>query len=184
MFRCGCMLLYGCMLAQRLSMYLKQNHVINTSIQKAGISGFSGCLDYNSVICSKSANPDCNKRRERSSCLVPWSGQHLWIGPSFTAVDCLWFLPSAHNNDKSGKTLGSAVLPHNIRLHYNMATFGSRHYGGVHHLPLGLYDGNGDHHQSLKVGGRRSTTIEWSKATTNTSLYGWFNNTDNNGPLH
>ncbi len=37
-------------LAQRLTQYLKQNHFIDTSIQKAGIAGFSGCLEHNSII--------------------------------------------------------------------------------------------------------------------------------------
>lgn len=38
------------MLAQRLTKYLKQNHFIDTSIQKAGIAGFSGCHEHSSII--------------------------------------------------------------------------------------------------------------------------------------
>lgn len=37
-------------LAQRLSKYLKHNHLIDASIQKAGIAGFSGCLKHSSII--------------------------------------------------------------------------------------------------------------------------------------
>ena len=36
--------------AHRLAGYLQRNHLIDTSIQKAGISGFSGCLEHASTI--------------------------------------------------------------------------------------------------------------------------------------
>ena len=36
--------------AQRLTTYLKKNKLIDTSIQKAGIPGFSGCLEHTSMI--------------------------------------------------------------------------------------------------------------------------------------
>ncbi len=36
--------------AQRITTYLKQNNLIDTSIQKAGIPGFSGCLEHTSMI--------------------------------------------------------------------------------------------------------------------------------------
>ncbi|XP_016102606.1 uncharacterized protein [Sinocyclocheilus grahami] len=35
---------------QRMTTYLKQNKLIDTSIQKAGIPGFSGCLEHTSMI--------------------------------------------------------------------------------------------------------------------------------------
>jgi len=37
-------------IAQRLSTYLLKNGFIDTSIQKAGIPGFSGCLEHINVI--------------------------------------------------------------------------------------------------------------------------------------
>ncbi|KAJ8346703.1 hypothetical protein SKAU_G00281040 [Synaphobranchus kaupii] len=37
-------------LAKRMAKYLNQNHFIDTSIQKAGNAGFSGCLEHTSVI--------------------------------------------------------------------------------------------------------------------------------------
>lgn len=32
--------------AQRLSVFLQRNNFIDTSVQKAGIKGFSGCLEH------------------------------------------------------------------------------------------------------------------------------------------
>ena len=37
-------------LAKRLTSYMTQNKYINTSIQKGGIPGFSGCLEHTSMI--------------------------------------------------------------------------------------------------------------------------------------
>nr|XP_033488803.1 uncharacterized protein LOC117260806 [Epinephelus lanceolatus] len=37
-------------LARRITSYMTQNHYINTSIQKGGIPGFSGCLEHTSMI--------------------------------------------------------------------------------------------------------------------------------------
>jgi len=42
--------LFFSVLTQLLTQYLKQNHFIDTSIQKAGISGFLGCLEHNNII--------------------------------------------------------------------------------------------------------------------------------------
>ena len=39
--------------AQRLSSYLEKNSLIDTSVQKAGIPGFSGCLEHTSMIWSQ-----------------------------------------------------------------------------------------------------------------------------------
>ncbi len=36
--------------AQRLSAFLKKNNYVDTSVQKAGINGFSGCLEHANVI--------------------------------------------------------------------------------------------------------------------------------------
>ena len=36
--------------AQRLSVFLQKNNFVDTSVQKAGISGFSGCLEHTNVI--------------------------------------------------------------------------------------------------------------------------------------
>lgn len=36
--------------AQRMMIYLKQNHMVGTSVQKARIPGFSGCLEHTSMI--------------------------------------------------------------------------------------------------------------------------------------
>uniref|UniRef100_A0A3B1K6T8 Reverse transcriptase domain-containing protein n=1 Tax=Astyanax mexicanus TaxID=7994 RepID=A0A3B1K6T8_ASTMX len=36
--------------ARRLATYLKRNNLIDTSVQKAGIAGFSGCIEHNSMI--------------------------------------------------------------------------------------------------------------------------------------
>ena len=36
--------------AKRMTMYLKQNNLIDTSVQKAGIPGFSGCMEHTSMI--------------------------------------------------------------------------------------------------------------------------------------
>lgn len=37
-------------MAQRMTTYLKQNNFTDTSIQKAGISGFLGCLEHTSMM--------------------------------------------------------------------------------------------------------------------------------------
>lgn len=89
-------------------------------------------------------------------------------------------------NNKSGKTLlpRFVILSHNTQLYYSMEISGSRHHGGVHHLPIGLYYGNRALNQSFKMGCRRGTTTVWSVVTTDTSLYGRYNNTYNNSPLH
>lgn len=36
--------------AKRMTTYLKQNNLIDTAVQKAGIPGFSGCLEHTSMI--------------------------------------------------------------------------------------------------------------------------------------
>lgn len=36
--------------AQRMTTYLKQNSLIDMSVQKAGIPGFSGCIEHTSMI--------------------------------------------------------------------------------------------------------------------------------------
>lgn len=36
--------------AQRLSVFLRKNNSVDTSVQKAGISGFSGCLEHTHAI--------------------------------------------------------------------------------------------------------------------------------------
>ena len=36
--------------AKRMTTYLKQNNLVDTSVQKAGIPGFSGCLEHTSMI--------------------------------------------------------------------------------------------------------------------------------------
>ena len=36
--------------AKRITKFLLKNEYIDTAIQKAGVPGFSGCLEYNSVI--------------------------------------------------------------------------------------------------------------------------------------
>lgn len=36
--------------AQRLSVFLQKNNFVDTLVQKAGISGFSGCLEHTNVI--------------------------------------------------------------------------------------------------------------------------------------
>ncbi len=38
------------MIAQRLSTYLEKNKYIDTAVQKAGIPGFTGCLEHTSMI--------------------------------------------------------------------------------------------------------------------------------------
>ena len=36
--------------AQRLASYLERNHLIDTTVQKAGIPGFAGCIEHTSMI--------------------------------------------------------------------------------------------------------------------------------------
>lgn len=42
--------IFLCIVAQRLSTYLERNKYIDTSLQKSGIPGFSGCLKHTSMI--------------------------------------------------------------------------------------------------------------------------------------
>lgn len=37
-------------IARSMSTYLQRNNLVDTSVQKAGISGFSGCLEHTSII--------------------------------------------------------------------------------------------------------------------------------------
>lgn len=37
-------------LARRLALYLEKNRYIDTTVHKAGVSGFSGCLEHTSMI--------------------------------------------------------------------------------------------------------------------------------------
>lgn len=37
-------------IAQGMSNYLERNNLVDTLVQKAGISGFSGCLEHTSII--------------------------------------------------------------------------------------------------------------------------------------
>ena len=42
--------MYMSVLAMRISGYMVENSYIDTSIQRAGIPGFSGCIEHTSVI--------------------------------------------------------------------------------------------------------------------------------------
>lgn len=48
--------------ARRLAAYLKGNKLIDTSVQKAGISGFSGCIEHNSMIWHQIQSARAEKR--------------------------------------------------------------------------------------------------------------------------
>ncbi|KAK7912981.1 hypothetical protein WMY93_013192 [Mugilogobius chulae] len=48
--------------AQRLSAFLMKNNLIDTSVQKAGISGFSGCLEHASIIWNQLQAAKKNKK--------------------------------------------------------------------------------------------------------------------------
>lgn len=129
---------------------LKPNHFIDTAIEKAG---FSGCLEHNSVIWHQIQMLG-RKKGNSTSCSSIWPtplGQFLI--PSWGWL-LSWVLTGAYTNNNFGKTLlpRFASLPHNTQLYFNMAAIGSRHHGGVHHLPLGLYYGNGAHFQSHEKG--------------------------------
>lgn len=41
---------FFCVMAQRLSSFLVKNNLIDTSVQKAEIGGFSGCLEHANII--------------------------------------------------------------------------------------------------------------------------------------
>lgn len=109
-------------LAQRLTQYLKQNYFIDTSIQKAGITGFSGCLEHNSIIWHQIQMA----KREGKDLHVLF----LDLANAYGSVphSVLWaafdFFPGADQNYKSSETLlpGSTVLPYNIRLNHKLAT--------------------------------------------------------------
>ncbi len=132
-------------LAQRLTQYLKQNHFIDTSIQKAGIAGFRDALNITASYGIKS-RLQRKKGKSSTSCSSIWPMPMVQSLIHFCGLPL--FLPGADYNNKSSETLlpGSTVLPYNIRLHHKLATARSRHHGGVHHLPIGLHDGNGDHY--------------------------------------
>lgn len=42
--------MFFCVVAPRLSAFLQRNNLIDTSVQKAGIQGFSGCLEHGNMI--------------------------------------------------------------------------------------------------------------------------------------
>lgn len=75
--------------AQRMTTYLKQNNLINTAVQKAGIPGFSGCLKHKHDTAS---TPICEKGRKRPTCLIPRPSQYLWINPPFPHLDIIQLL--------------------------------------------------------------------------------------------
>ena len=55
-------------LAHRMTIFLMSNHYINTSVQKAGILGFPGCLEHSQMIW----NSILSARRDKTELHVIW----------------------------------------------------------------------------------------------------------------
>ena len=55
-------------LARRMTTFLMSNHYINTSVQKAGIPGFTGCLEHSQMIW----NSILSARRDKTELHVIW----------------------------------------------------------------------------------------------------------------
>ena len=55
-------------LARRMTTFLLSNHYINTSVQKAGIPGFTGCLEHPQMIW----NSILSAKRDRTELHVIW----------------------------------------------------------------------------------------------------------------
>ena len=55
-------------LARRMTTLLMSNHYINTSVQKAGISGFSGCLELSQMIW----NSILSAKRDKTELHIIW----------------------------------------------------------------------------------------------------------------
>ncbi|KAI2646571.1 Protein FAM136A [Labeo rohita] len=58
-------------MAKRMTTYMVKNKYVDTSIQKGGIPGISGCLEHTGQ----------GKQRQSSSCMAQL-GQHIWINSS------------------------------------------------------------------------------------------------------
>ena len=60
-------------LGRRMATFLMRNHYINTSVQKAGIPGFPGCLEHSQMIWNSMLS--AKKGQNRTTCNLAWSCQ-------------------------------------------------------------------------------------------------------------
>ena len=73
-------------LAERLSSFVLKNGSINTAVQKAGISGFPGCLEHTSMICHTIQEAK-RLRKKPGRCVARSSNTHIWF--CSTCIDCI-----------------------------------------------------------------------------------------------
>lgn len=86
---------------------------LDTSVQKASISGFSGCLEIQPWYGIR-----FRLKKRSSSCCIPRPGQCFLICTACYPLDSLWVLLCSSDHHKTGQKLFSIseVFPHNIRV--------------------------------------------------------------------
>ncbi len=139
-------------IVQRLAEYLQRNKYIDTSAQKAGISGFSGCLDHSSMIWHQIQTAKVEKRDlhvvflDLANAFGSVPHELLWSAFSFFHIpDTITALVKSYFQDLQFCLTTSE---------FALAEPGSRHHGGMHHFTPGLHHGYGGHYPSLRMGGR------------------------------
>ncbi|VDI03327.1 Hypothetical predicted protein [Mytilus galloprovincialis] len=75
--------IYFSVLANRMTKYMVENSYIDTSMQKGGIAGFSGCVEHTSVLSQLIHEAKTGKKKLGSSLVR--SGKCVWI--STTQID-------------------------------------------------------------------------------------------------
>lgn len=103
--------------AQRLSVFLQKNNFVDTSVQKAGVSGFSGCLEHTNAI--GHLVETALKEKNLHVFFFFRSCQCLRVSASCNLVDSIQLLPSPTRHHKAGQSL----LPRPPVLHNNTGQY-------------------------------------------------------------
>ena len=164
-------------IARRMTSFLLQNKYINTSVQKAGIPGFPGCLEHAQMIW----NSLMTAKREKKELHVVWLNLANAYGsvPAQLHQVCIEVLP----HPREGGWHLNAVLReclhvfHHYRLYDGLASIGSRYHDGLRCLAFAVCHVHGAdptrHHGHCQ----RWRNQKWRCPTTIEGIHGWCNHT-------
>lgn len=143
--------------AQRLSVFLQKNNFVDTSVQKAGVSGFSGCLEHTNAIghLVETALKEKNLHvffffLDLANAFGSVPHAILWTAFSFFQVpQGIIRLVKAYFRDRQFCITTQA----STWTHAPLAAPRDGCNGRLHHISTGIYHGNGAYHSSVLMGG-------------------------------
>ena len=134
---------------------MERNKYIDTSVQKAGIPGFSGCLEHTSMIWHQIQTA---KKDKRDLYVI-----FLDLANAFGSVphELLWESFNFFHVPKPITTLVKAYFQ-DLQLCFTTPDFTTTWQrlevgimGRLYNFASGLHYGHGSHHQGIEMGGRR-----------------------------